>query len=61
MESADDLTGYIIYKQESEDDRKKKEAEAAKLKELIKAETGEEPVKEEEKPAEDSDDEILNE
>ena len=36
MENADDLTGYIIYKEESEEDRKKKEAEEAKLKELIK-------------------------
>ena len=36
MESATELTGYIIYKEESEEDRKKKEAEEAKLKELIK-------------------------
>ena len=59
MESAGDLTGYIIYKEESEEDRKKKEAEDAKFKELIKAENGGEAPIEEEK-AEESDDEILN-
>jgi hypothetical protein len=36
MESADEIQGYIIYTPESEDDRKKKEEEDAKLKELIK-------------------------
>ena len=36
MESADELIGYIIYKELSEEDRKKKEEEDAKLKELIK-------------------------
>jgi hypothetical protein len=59
MESAGDLTGYIIYKQESEEDRKKKEAEDAKFKELIIAENGGEAVPEV-VPDEDSDDEILN-
>jgi hypothetical protein len=59
MESAGDLSGYIIYKEESEEDRKKKEAEDAKFKELINAENGGEAVKEE-IPEEESDDEILN-
>lgn len=40
MESADEIQGYIIYTQESEEDRKKKEEEDAKLKELIKQNQG---------------------
>lgn len=36
MESADEIQGYIIYTPESEDDRKRKEEEDAKLRELIK-------------------------
>ena len=36
MESAEEIEGYIIYTEESEEDRKKKEEEDAKLKELIK-------------------------
>ena len=40
MESADDIQGYIIYTPESEDDRKRKEEEDQRLKELIKQNQG---------------------
>jgi hypothetical protein len=40
MESADEIKGYIIYTEESEEDRLRKEDEDAKLKELIKQNKG---------------------
>jgi hypothetical protein len=40
METSKDLTGYIIYKEESEDERKKKDEEDKKLRELIKQNQG---------------------
>jgi len=36
MEDADDIKGYIVYREESEEDLKKKQEEERRLKELIK-------------------------
>jgi len=36
MEDADDIKGYIVYREESEEDRQTKKEEEKRLKELIK-------------------------
>lgn len=58
-EAGENIKGYIIYSEQSEDDRKKKQEEDAKLRELIKQNKGEgaEDVLQEEEDDED----LLNE
>jgi hypothetical protein len=36
MEDADEITGFIVYKEESEEDLRKRKEDQEKVKELIK-------------------------
>jgi hypothetical protein len=46
LNDADDIKGFIVYREESEEDRKKKLEEEQRLKELIKQNRGDQIVEE---------------